>query len=239
MKKLIYILIAAVSLSLFSSCDFEEDIDAPNYASFAENVANVGVDVGSSSDYEVTVYAANVTGQDRQIEIEVNPSSTLSASAYTVPATVTIPGGSNEATVNVQLSDVDLGLAGKTLVLNLKEGNDLFTGDSLAISVTRTCVGKEFVVDFAFDGYGSEISWSIADATGAVLITGGGYADGAASASKSICLGQGTYTFTVEDSYGDGLTYPNLGSITISYAGNVLSEISGDFGSETSEEITF
>ncbi len=241
MNKFIYTMIAAVGLSLFTSCDFDEDLDNPNYVSFEENSANVGVDVGGTSTYDVTVYAANVTGADRQVEVVVEDATTLAADGYTVPSSITIPGGTNEAVLSVTVSDVDLGLTGKSLVLGLKEGNGLYSGDGLAISVNRTCVGKEFVVDFAFDGYASETSWSIADSDGNVLVSvaAGTYADGATSASRSLCLSPGTYTFTVGDSFGDGLTYPNLGSITISYAGNVLTTIDGAYDAGTSVEVSF
>lgn len=223
------------------SCDFDDSIENPNYVSFEENSAAVGVDVGGSSTYDVKVYAANVTGSDRQVGVVVDASSTLAASAYTVPASVTIPAGSNEAVLSVEVSDVDLGLTGKSLVLNLEETADLYSGDGLAISVNRTCVGKEFVIDFAFDGYASETSWSITDSDGNVLVNvpRGTYADGTASVSRSLCLPQGDYTFTVADSFGDGLTYPNLGSITISYAGTLLTTIDGNYGDGTSVDVSF
>ena len=241
MNKFIYTLIAAVSLSLFSSCDYEDDFENPNYVSFSENSANVGVDVGGSSTYDVTVYAANVTGADRQVGVVVEDATTLAASGYTVPSTVTIPAGSNEAVLNVEVSDVDLGLTGKSLVLSLQEDAALSTGENLEIGVNRTCVGKEFVVDFVFDGYASETSWSIADADGNVLVSvpATTYDDGTETASRSLCLSQGDYTFTVGDSFGDGLTYPNLGSVTLSYAGTVLTTIDGAFDEGTSVEVSF
>lgn len=241
MNKLIYTLIAAVSLSLFSSCDYDDDMEELNYVAFGENSAALGVDVGGSSTYSVPVYAGNITGSDRQIEVVIDDATTLAAAGYTVPSTVTIPAGSNEGMLNIEVSDVDLGLTGKSLVLDLKEDAMLSSGEGLSISVNRTCVGKEFVIDFAFDGYASETSWSLTDSDGNVLVSvaAGTYADGTASVSRSLCLSQGDYTFTVGDSFGDGLTYPNLGSITISYAGNVLTTIDGAYDDGTSVEVSF
>lgn len=230
---------AVVSMPLFTGCESEGEFPPLNYVTFETGPLNVGVEVGGSTTEDVTVYSANITNSDRQFTINVDASSTLSSEAYTVPTTVTIPGGTNEGVINVQVSDVDLGLAGKTLLLNIKSEADLSVGSAFQINVSRTCVGKEFVVDFVFDGYASETSWSITDDAGAVVIEGGGYTDGTATASKSLCLGQGTYTFTVNDEYGDGLTYPNVGSVTLSYAGNELITIPGDFGESTSVEITF
>ena len=51
------------------------------------------------------------------------------------------------------------------------------------------------------------------------------------------CINQGIYTFTVFDVYGDGLTWPTEGSVTLLYGGQVIAVIPGDFGDEAS--VTF
>jgi hypothetical protein len=239
MKKYLIILIAVVSMSLFTGCEADQEYIPLNYVTFESGSLNAGVDVGGTATYDVVVYTANITGSDRQFAVNVDASSTLSSEGYTIPSSVTIPGGSNEGVISVQVSDVNLGVTGKTLQLSLQSEPDLSVGKPFKINVARTCVGKEFVVDFVFDGYASETSWSLTDDTGAVLVEQGGYSDDTPTASKSLCLSPGTYTFTVKDSYGDGLTYPNLGSVTLSYAGNELAVIPGDFGAETSVEVTF
>lgn len=212
----------------------------PNYVTFERvKSVNVGVEIGGTNTHEITVYTANITDRDRTFDLLVNANTTLDAAAYTVPATVTVPGGTNVGTFTVEFSDVDLGLAGKELILDLAETSELSSGGSYTLLVSRTCEGTDFVIDFEFDGYASEIDWELADADGNVLVTGGDYEDGTATASRSLCLDSGTYTFTVTDSYGDGLTYPNVGSITLSYAGEELEVIDGDFGSETSVDVTF
>ena len=239
MKKYLIILIAVVSMSIFTGCEADEEFTQLNYVTFETGSLNAGVEVGGTATYDVTVYTANITDSDRQFAVNADASSTLSSEGYTIPSSVTIPGGSNEGVISVQVSDVDLGVIGKTLQLSLQSEPDLSVGKPIKINVARTCVGKEFVVDFVFDGYASETSWSLTDDTGAVLVEQGGYSDDTPTASKSLCLSQGTYTFTVIDAYGDGLTYPNLGSVTLSYAGNELAVIPGDFGAETSVEVTF
>lgn len=241
-KHFLKLFVVLLSLGLATSCDYDDDFENPDYVSlqFAPAAGqNVGVEVGGTTNYDVKVYSANITDQDRVFNVNVLPTTTLSSGAYTVPATVTIPGGTNEGTLSISVSDVELGLAGKSLFLGLGSDPSFTTGSPLRINVARVCPGKEFVVAFVFDGYASETSWNLKDSAGATVVSGGGYADGLGSTSRSLCLAQGTYTFTVADSYGDGLTYPNLGSITISYAGSVLETISGDYGEGTSVEITF
>lgn len=239
MKKYLLMLLVTVSTSVFVGCQFDDEIDPPNYVTFErDNAANLRVDIGGSTTKEITIYTANITGNDRTFELVANEASTLSPEAYSLPASVTVPGGTNEATFTVEVSDMNLGLEGKKLVIDLVENENLSAGAPYTISVDRKCEGTEFVVAFAFDGYASEIGWTLEDADGNVLITGGGYKDGAKTATRTLCPGQGSYTFTVTDSYGDGLTYPNTGSITLSYAGEQFAVIPGAFGEEAMVEFT-
>lgn len=240
MNKHILFLFFAFSALAFVGCDSEDDFTPPSFVNFGGESANVGVEVGGTATHEITVYTANITSGDRVFNLLANEATTLDASAYTIPATVTVPGGTNEATFTVDVGDKNLGLLGKKLIIDLEGTSEVAASTTpYSISVTRTCVGREFVISLEFDGYASETSWELLDSDGNVVVTGGGYEDGTASASRSLCLDQGTYTFTVTDSYGDGLTWPNTGSITFSYAGEVITELSGDYGYGTSIEITF
>ena len=240
MKKYLLLFIAAISLT-FAGCDHESDFTPPNYVTFAENSARIGVDIDGSTTYDVIVYTANEVSEDRTFNVNVAGATTLAAAGYDVPETVTVPGGTNEGMLSFTVSDEDLGLLGKSLVLSLDSTGDLSTGDNASFSVFRTCEGTEFEIDFAFDGYASETGWKLTDSEGNVVVevAQGTYDDGTSSDSRSYCLGAGTYTFAITDSYGDGLTYPNMGSVTISYAGTVLETIDGDFGGGTSVDVTF
>ncbi|MCC8360453.1 hypothetical protein [Salinimicrobium sediminilitoris] len=225
--------------SIFVSCS-DDEFTPPNYVTFEGFVnPNIGVEVDGSATREVTVYTANVTSNDRTFDVMVGDATTLASTAYTVPSTVTVPGGTNEATFEVQVSDVDLGLVGKTLVLRLDPTVDgLYTGDPYVLNVGRVCEGTDFTVDLVFDGYASETTWTLSDADGNILIEVDGYSDGAATATRSLCPGEGTFTFTITDSFGDGLTYPAEGSVTLSYGGEEFAVIPGDFGSEESVNFT-
>ncbi|WP_420588640.1 endonuclease [Bacterioplanoides sp.] len=71
------------------------------------------------------------------------------------------------------------------------------------------------------DQYGSETSWTISSA-GNTLHSGSGYA-GNTTNTENFCLAEGSYTFTINDSYGDGIccTYGN-GSYRMVANGNEL-----------------
>lgn len=54
------------------------------------------------------------------------------------------------------------------------------------------------------DNYGLETSWSIDDASGSTLYSGSGYSN-STNYSEAVCLDDGDYVFTIDDSYGDGI----------------------------------
>lgn len=237
-KNYLLLLFFTFSAMLFVSCENDDEFVPPNYVTL-EDDESVGVEIGETTSQEVTVYTANITGNDRTFDLSVNNKTTLGAAAFEIPASVTVPGGTNSATFTVQVSGMNLGVAGRELVLDIAGSGGISSGSPYTLLVTPTCEGTDFVISFQFDGYASETDWELSDADGNIILTGGGYTDGTATASRSLCLESGTYIFTVTDSYGDGLTYPSMGSITLSYAGDELAVIDGDYGEGTSVEVSF
>lgn len=73
------------------------------------------------------------------------------------------------------------------------------------------------------DSYGSETNWTVTDNNNHVLANGGPYGDvpGGESMNLPVCLSAGCYTFTIYDSYGDGM---NSG-------GNATFQLTGPGGS--------
>ena len=90
-----------------------------------------------------------------------------------------------------------------------------------------------------FDNYPQETSWQITDSNNQIVASGGTYASQPDGSTLTIteCLEAGTYTFTINDSYGDGLCcgYGN-GSYTLTSEGTSIAS-GGSFGS--SESTTF
>lgn len=79
------------------------------------------------------------------------------------------------------------------------------------------CDDNEIVLNLVFDNYSSETSWNITDDSGSTVATGSGYSQSNGSALNiDLCLANGCYTFTINDSYGDGIccSYGN-GSYTL------------------------
>lgn len=237
MKKYFLLLITIFTMSFFVGCDYGDDIESPNYFVFESSSTDVGVDINGNKSVDINVYSGNITGADRTIEVSVDTSSTLSSEAYTVPGSLTIPANSNEGVFTVDIADIDISATGETLILNLTPERGLSVGESITLNVVQVCPNPEFKISFSFDDWASETSWDVKDADGNILFEGGGYEDGDTSASKALCLTSNEYTFTVYDAYGDGLSDPEDGSVTLTYGGEEIAVISGNFGTE--ESVTF
>jgi len=66
------------------------------------------------------------------------------------------------------------------------------------------CGKSEVEVEITTDSYGEDVSFEITDNDGNTMMEGDDYTSSATRTDYS-CLGQGSYTFTIYDSYGDGL----------------------------------
>ena len=88
-------------------------------------------------------------------------------------------------------------------------------------------------VSITLDNYPEETSWTITNANGATVASGGTYGSQADGSTVNIeaCIADGCYDFTINDSYGDGIccSYGN-GSYTVSAGGNTVAS-GGSFGS--------
>jgi hypothetical protein len=65
--------------------------------------------------------------------------------------------------------------------------------------------GTGVTLNLLTDNYPGETSWSIIDAAGMEVAGGGDYAGVATSITETICLGEGCFTFTIFDAFGDGV----------------------------------
>ncbi|WP_109302717.1 reprolysin-like metallopeptidase [Aquimarina sp. AU474] len=100
-----------------------------------------------------------------------------------------------------------------------------------------TCT--DVVLTLNFDDYPQETSWQITNSSNQVVASGGTYGSQPDGSTLTLteCLDPGTYTFTLNDSYGDGMccAYGN-GSYSLSSQGTTIAS-GGQFGS--SETTTF
>ena len=111
--------------------------------------------------------------------------------------------------------------------------------DANAVIDDGSCImeGQNVVVSILTDNYPGETTWTLTDLDGAVVASGGPYPDVATSYEESICVGDGCYAFTINDSFGDGICCAfGEGSYTVSSDGVVLAS-GGEFESQDVVEI--
>jgi len=96
-----------------------------------------------------------------------------------------------------------------TVTLTVTDNNGATASASTTCQIgTPSCVGVEATSNITLrittDNYGSETSWTLKNASGATVESGSGYGNNT-SYTFDWNLSEGAYTFTINDSYGDGM----------------------------------
>lgn len=159
-----------------------------------------------------------------------------------------LESGETEA---IELPEMTLINGENMLVVTVSEPNgqeDTNPANNSSTKVfTAFADSESFEVVIVMDNYGSETSWDITNEFGSVLFSGNNYAqsnpwgnDGTNGqvVGAEVCLGVGCYTFTIYDSYGDGIccNYGNGSYSLINGAGETVGS-GGNFGN--SESVDF
>ena len=109
--------------------------------------------------------------------------------------------------------------------------------DASATLDDGSCIlnGVDVVVTILTDNYPAETTWTVTDDGGATVMSGGPYSSTGTTYTESACLGEGCYTLTVNDSFGDGICCGyGIGSYTVNVDGaDVVT--GGEFNSTVSE----
>ena len=94
-------------------------------------------------------------------------------------------------------------------------------------------------IEFQFDGYAEEVSWNLSSDTAFWYSDIGDYESQQMDAYEFIELNSGDYVFELNDSYGDGLSWPFDGYCLISNScQDTLFYASGDYGLQLIESLT-
>ena len=106
----------------------------------------------------------------------------------------------------------------------IDDGSCIFGGEGLTVTILT-------------DNYPGETTWSLTDASGTVVAAGGPYGAVAVEEVTQVCVAPGCYTFTINDSFGDGICCGyGTGLYTVSSQGTVLAT-GGEFASSESTEL--
>ena len=94
-------------------------------------------------------------------------------------------------------------------------------------------------VQFQFDQYAEEVSWSLYNSEDTISVEEGSYASQQPNAYQFIELNSGDYTFELMDSFGDGLSWPEDGWCLVSNAcQDTLFYAQGNYGIGLIESLT-
>lgn len=234
-KILSYSALAVFTLGILVGCEDEsatENQTNKTFVSFVDMPLPVDVPEGDSRTVEAKIIAGSTSNQDRVISLQAitaenspaaaSAKTTADADEYTFPATVTIPAGSKEGVFQVTFTDVDLGYSGKQVVIGivpqpgldmamnyiLEDGTQYPITDRLIITGRRECLANPFTVEIITDTYGNETTWELYDGAFNLIADGGPYAQvtgGGDGERRFLCLEDGSYTFVIYDSQGDGM----------------------------------
>ncbi|MBN1250904.1 MAG: PKD domain-containing protein [Bacteroidales bacterium] len=94
-----------------------------------------------------------------------------------------------------------------TATLTVTDNAGATDSDQASVSITEapSCINVNLTIKL--DNYPEETSWTLKTSTGSTVASGGTYgnmADGSIVTSSN-CLAVGCYTFTINDTYGDGI----------------------------------
>ncbi|MBL6447986.1 fibronectin type III domain-containing protein [Fulvivirga sp. 29W222] len=117
---------------------------------------------------------------------------------------------------------------------NCASGSGAYSSEITVTTTGSNCYAGPVTLTLVFDDYPAETSWSVTSG-GSTVASGSGYSTKGATITETFNVGAGAYTFTINDSYGDGIccSYGN-GSYTLRDASNNVIATGGSFGSSES-----
>ena len=101
----------------------------------------------------------------------------------------------------------------------------------------QQCDDEELTLEIVLDQYPGETTWEITDESDQVVASGGNYSGNPSGTliTENICLPEACYTFTIFDSFGDGICCAyGEGSYTLSDSDGIVLASGGEFGSSES-----
>jgi len=111
----------------------------------------------------------------------------------------------------------------------LKKGGAFSSSESFKFPVDPKTI-PNFKLELRTDFWGYESSWTIKDANGSQLYSGSGYSSSTTYLVDIMLPLDKCYTFTMKDSYGDGIYY---GYYKVYWKGDQVMYVPGNFGYES------
>ncbi|MCW3168721.1 M43 family zinc metalloprotease [Chryseobacterium sp. 09-1422] len=220
------------------------DIAIPLFANDAEVKVERGCTSGNCSNVvKFLLYnrgTANLTSANISYTIGTSGAQTYAwtgSLAQNKYAVITVPVPNNTANSAAITANVTSANGGT----DQRASNNSATGTYILPPAATYYATNTIAFNLQLDGYGSEIIWSLKNGSGQIVKAGGPYQDATVALppviSENWVLPNDCYTFTITDSYGDGLDSTDGGYVDLaSSTGQVIyhgeSDILG-YGSKT------
>jgi hypothetical protein len=104
------------------------------------------------------------------------------------------------------------------------------------------CIGEEATLTIVLDDHPEETNWTITDAGGGTVISGGNYGSqpGGSTVIENFCLNDGCYTLDFFDSFGDGICCDfGIGSYVLTGRLGIVLASGGEFATTVSTPFCF
>jgi hypothetical protein len=183
-------------------------------------------------------YGCTLTS-DEEIKIRIENTGTLDVSTFDVTYII------NNATLVTETVNEEI-KAGETLDYTFTEKADLSAFGDYTIDVEviveddqdpgnnlRTTHVKskdaEITIELLTDFYENETSWRIVDENNTIIATNGALQKTSLHTDHVCVMSTGCYTFTIYDTYGDGISFgPTPGYLNVYYNGEIIGGFSQD-----------
>ncbi len=157
--------------------NFDPEVTIRNYGTNTLTAATINYDIDGGTNNTFNWTGSLAPGSSETVTFT---NMITTGGAHTFNAYTTLPNGNTDS----------------------NSGND--AGSS---NYTATIGGEDILFELNTDCWGSEVTWTIEDASSIVMVSGGPYGDvtGGELITDNFCLAVGCYDFIINDSYGDGM----------------------------------
>jgi hypothetical protein len=217
-----------------------DNVNGQTGIGFRVSNSSVSVPVEGTS-IQIPVQVTTVSDAVRNFTVSVDDELSTGVSGDYTIGSIEIPAGEYDGNLDLSFVDTNLvDLIAYDLVLKIDAAGLAIVGEeTVTVQYNKTVVCNDYELSITLDNYGSENTWDIVDATGAIVQSGGPYSDGVGGniINEAFTLVDGCYTFTIYDSYGDGL-FDGVNTGTYELTCSILNAASGEgnFGSEAITE---
>jgi len=253
-KKLVILLLVCTAFSCDENVDpiLYDNVNGQTGISFLTSFTSVIVPEDGIT-VTVPVQITTVSTSERSFNVSVNEEASTGSSADYVVGDLIIPANEYEGTVSVTFDNFDnledLATFNLVLELALEDGIASYNNGSTTLSYLKKVLCNDLTLVLNEDAYADERNWEITDSSGNIVVQCSDYDDcpsgepsgsvAPAQYTYNFNLPDGDYTFTIYDSYGDGMSDGNIvGNYRLSCSVIVHAQGSGDFGGSESTMFT-